>query len=89
MLTLSETHEKNLLERRLSIEQIRLDYPFNHTKYIWLSSINDKMGTSSGSPIHFVGNPRDEIVFLTEGPLKGDIASFLSGLSFACVPGVE
>ncbi|MBS5243525.1 DNA primase [Hungatella hathewayi] len=69
--------------------QIRLDYPFDHTKYIWLSSINDKMGTSSGSPIHFVGNPRDEIVFLTEGPLKGDIASFLSGRSFACVPGVN
>ena len=69
--------------------QIRLEYPFDHTKYIWLSSINDKMGTSSGSPIHFVGNPRDEIVFLTEGPLKGDIASFLSGRSFACVPGVN
>lgn len=157
MLTLSETHEKNLLERGLSMEQIqkngykstpvfgfrklterlieagctvegvpgfyqeedgawsirfkrkcsgflipvrtiegyivgmqiRLDHPFDHTKYIWLSSINDKMGTSSGSPIHFVGNPRDEIVFLTEGPLKGDIASFLSGRTFACVPGVN
>lgn len=69
--------------------QIRLDHPFDHTKYIWLSSINDNMGVSSGSPVHFVGNPDDKTVFITEGPLKGDLSHFLSGRSFACVPGVN
>ncbi|WP_320952268.1 DNA primase [Hungatella effluvii] len=69
--------------------QIRLDRPFDHTKYIWLSSVNDNMGAGSGSPVHFVGNPEDEIVFMTEGPLKGDLSHFLSGRSFACVPGVN
>lgn len=69
--------------------QIRLDRPFDHTKYIWLSSINDRMGTSSGSPIHFVGNAQDETIFITEGPLKGDLAQFLSGRTFGCVPGAN
>lgn len=69
--------------------QIRLDRPFDQTKYIWLSSVSDNMGTGSGSPIHFVGNPEDETVFMTEGPLKGDLAHYLSGRTFACVPGVN
>lgn len=69
--------------------QIRLDRPFDQTKYIWLSSVSDNMGTGSGSPIHFVGNPEDETVFITEGPLKGDLSHFLSGRTFACVPGVN
>ena len=31
----------------------------------------------------------DKIVFVTEGPLKGDIAHALSGRTFVCVPGVN
>ena len=69
--------------------QIRLDRPYDGMKYIWLSSVNYHMGVSSGSPVHLVGEPGAKVVFITEGPLKGDVASFLSGRTFGCVPGVN
>lgn len=69
--------------------QIRLDHPYDGRKYIWLSSANYYMGTSSGSPVHFVGNPGEKTVFVTEGPLKGDLAHALSGRTFGCVPGAN
>ena len=46
--------------------QIRLDTPIRDqesdpdksgTKYLWLSSASKKRGVSSGSPVHFVGDP--------------------------------
>lgn len=46
--------------------QILLDKPFKDkdappekagTKYIWFSSSGKNMGTTSGSPVHFIGNP--------------------------------
>ena len=46
--------------------QIRLDTPIREqesdpdksgTKYLWLSSASKKRGVSSGSPVHFVGDP--------------------------------
>ena len=72
--------------------QIRLDKPFidekgRETKYIWFSSVDYEMGVSSGSPVHFVGNPCDETVFVTEGPLKADAAHALSGRTFLAVAG--
>lgn len=73
--------------------QIRLDNPFidekgRKTKYIWLSSVDEEKGTSSKSPAHFVGNPcDDQAVFVTEGGLKADIASALSGRTFVAVAG--
>ena len=73
--------------------QIRLDRPFvdekgRETKYVWLSSVDEEKGTSSKSPAHFVGNPRDDrAVFVTEGALKADIASALSGRTFIAVAG--
>ena len=69
--------------------QIRLDHPFDGMKYIWLSSVNYHLGVSSGSPVHLTGEPGAKVVFVTEGPLKGDIASFFSDRTFACVPGVN
>ena len=69
--------------------QIRLDHPYDGRKYIWLSSVNFEAGTTSGSPVHFVGKPGDKTVFVTEGPLKGDLAHALSGRTFLCVPGVN
>lgn len=69
--------------------QIRLDHPYEGRKYIWLSSVNFEKGTTSGSPVHFVGNPGEKTVFVTEGPLKGDLAHALSGRTFLCVPGVN
>ena len=73
--------------------QIRLDKPFvdekgRKTKYIWFSSVDEEKGVSSKSPAHFVGNPCDEdAVFVTEGALKADIASALSGRTFVAVAG--
>lgn len=69
--------------------QIRLDRPYDGRKYIWLSSVNFHMGTSSGSPIHLTGQPGDKTIFVTEGPLKGDLSYALSGRTFVCVPGVN
>lgn len=69
--------------------QIRLDRPMDGRKYIWFSSANNHMGVSSGSPIHFVGELGSEIIFMTEGALKGNIAYALSNRTFVCVPGVN
>lgn len=62
-------------------------HPHDGRKYIWLSSANYHMGTSSGSPIHLAGTPGEKTIFVTEDPLKGDLAHALSGRMFGCVPG--
>ncbi len=55
-----------------------------------MSSVDEEKGTSSKSPAHFVGNPCDEqAVFVTEGALKADIASALSGRTFVAVAGTD
>lgn len=77
------------IDGQIAAVQIRLDRPYEGRKYMWLSSINYHRGASSGSPIHLAGKPGDRIVFVTEGPLKGDVAHVLSGRTFACVPGVN
>ena len=69
--------------------QIRLDHPYDGRKYIWLSSTNFHMGTSSGSPVHLAGSTGEKTIFITEGPLKGDLAHALSGRTFGCVPGAN
>lgn len=69
--------------------QIRLDHPYDGRKYIWLSSTNYHMGTSFGSPVHLVGEPGAKTIFVTEGPLKGDLSHALSGRTFGCVPGAN
>jgi hypothetical protein len=77
------------LDRRIQGCQIRLDTPSGGAKYIWLSSASKHMGASPGSPIHFVGSPSAKTVYVTEGALKGDVASFLSGRSFVCLAGAN
>lgn len=69
--------------------QIRLDHPYDGRKYMWLSSVNYNKGTSSGSPTHLAGEPGAKTVFVTEGPLKGDLSHALSGKTFGCVPGAN
>lgn len=69
--------------------QIRLDHPYDGRKYMWLSSVNYNKGTSSGSPTHLAGNLGAKTVFVTEGPLKGDLAFAISGRTFGCVPGAN
>lgn len=69
--------------------QIRLDHPYNKRKYLWFTSVNKPSGTSSGSPPHFVGRPEDDVIYITEGSLKGYVANDLLGKSFGAVPGVS
>jgi hypothetical protein len=77
--------------------QIRLDVPIKDendnekegTKYLWFSSSNKNMGATSGSPVHFIGNPFARTVYVTEGALKGDVAHCLMNRSFACVAGAN
>ena len=78
--------------------QILLDTPLRNeddppgkkgAKYIWLSSSGKKSGTTSGSPVHFVGDPAARTVYVTEGILKADIAHCLMNRSFAAVAGVN
>lgn len=78
--------------------QILLDKPFRNAddppektgaKYIWLSSASKPMGTGSGSPVHFAGDPLARVLYVTEGLLKADIAHCLTGRSFAAVAGAN
>lgn len=69
--------------------QIRLDQVTEKRKYIWLSSVNFQKGVSSGSPVHIIGNLDTEVVYVTEGALKGTVAHYLSGDTFICVAGVN
>lgn len=78
--------------------QIRLDTPIKDeeddpdkegTKYIWLSSSNKPKGVSSGSPLHFVGDPLARTVFVTEGLLKADVSHYLMNRTFAAIAGAN
>ena len=76
------------MEGRIQGFQIRLDHATDSQKYIWLSSVNYHLGVSSGSPVHVIGDLSSEIIYVTEGALKGTIAHYLSGDTFVCVAGV-
>lgn len=61
-------------------------------KYRWLSSRDSHLenGTRSYSWIHVTGDRTRKRAFLTEGPLKGDVASFLANDAlFICTGGVN
>lgn len=65
-------------------------------KYSWLSSKDLPSGVGAPGAIHYAcdfadGKPvvTDGAIFLTEGPLKGDISHLVTGKPFLCVPGVN
>ena len=68
--------------------QIRADEVIEDRKYVWFSSGGRNMGTSSGSPVHIIGDTDADEVYVTEGPLKGTIAHYMTGKTFLCVAGV-
>lgn len=70
--------------------QVRLDDETNPArKYRWLSSRGMAHGTRSRSYIHVTGNLSARTAYLTEGGLKGDVASFLDhDALFLCFAGV-
>ena len=70
--------------------QVRLDDETNPArKYRWLSSRGMAHGTRSRSYIHVTGNFSAKTAYLTEGGLKGDVASFPDhDALFLCFAGV-
>jgi hypothetical protein len=64
--------------------QIRLDA--GDDKYIWFSSYGMPNGTTSNAPPHYTGGAGK--VWVTEGPLKADIASAMLSVPFIGIPGV-
>lgn len=71
--------------------KIRLDDADDpRRKYRWLSSRQMPNGTRSYSWVHVTGDTTQKRAFLTEGPLKGDVASFLGrDALFVCIGGVN
>ncbi len=69
--------------------KIRLDEGEPGRKYRWLSSRNAPNGTRGYSWTHVTGNTASKRAYITEGPLKGDVASYLDNDTlFVCIGGV-
>lgn len=69
--------------------QIRYDKePRKGCKYMWFSTRDMESGSGAETWTHFVGYPERE-VWITEGPLKGDIANMFLDEPFLCIPGVN
>ena len=78
--------------------QILLDVPLKQkddppdkegAKYIWFSSSTHNMGTTSGSPVHFIGDPSARVVYVIEGLLKADISHCITNRTFAAIAGAN
>ena len=79
---------KDGLIQGLKIRLDEVDAP--NRKYRWLSSRGLPNGTRSYSWVHVTGDRSRKCAFLTEGPLKGDVASFLARDElFICIGGVN
>ncbi|MGB9662549.1 MAG: DUF3854 domain-containing protein [Moorellaceae bacterium] len=74
---------------RIQALQVRLDRPEGHGKYRFFSTPGQTGGSSSGAPCHVAWpeKPKDRRVWVTEGPLKADIASRYLGSVFIGVAG--
>lgn len=84
------------IKGRIQAMQIRIDEEVLEKrsglqKYLWHSSAGKANGVSSGSPVHIVmpNKPiQNNTVYITEGPLKADIASYLLEVPFIGIAGV-
>ena len=82
------------IDGKISGMQIRHDNIVDGRKYTWLSSTHYENGAAvkGASQIHYVGfnlsNPPKKVC-ITEGALKADIASFLTGMPFIAILGVN
>ncbi|HOJ09772.1 MAG TPA: DUF3854 domain-containing protein [Clostridiales bacterium] len=74
--------------REIQGMQVRIDNS-NKRKYRYFSSANYENGTSAKSYIHIVGTPVNGQIRLTEGPLKADVANYLSGEPYVAIPGIN
>ncbi len=73
--------------------QIRSDRAEGGMKYRWFSSNPAKgftLGTKAQIWVHVTGDSQSKVACVTEGGLKGDVASYFMGDAlFVCVPGVN
>lgn len=76
--------------------QIRRDNPGEGPRYVWLSSVSSPRrdrpgGTPAKTAFHVVRPPGSSLnrVWVTEGPLKADIAAHILGETVVAVPGVN
>lgn len=60
-------------------------------KFSWLSSANMLDGCAAKAWAHYVGDWKDgeEDIFLTEGPMKADLAYLITRKPFIAIPGVS
>jgi len=75
------------VQGRIQGFQIRLDEEEKGRKYVWFSS-RDKLNGTPAHAWHGVHGKPSEVIVITEGPLKADVAHYLSGVTFVSVPGV-
>lgn len=69
--------------------QIRLD-DVSDKKFRWLSTNGFDNGTKINGYIHVTGDTSSDTLYITEGPLKADVASYLAGGAlFAGLTGVN
>jgi DNA primase len=77
------------LEGRIQGLQLRLDDTASR-KYRWFSSNYFRNGTKTEPWVHVTGNTKNDSAYITEGPLKADVASSLAGNRlFIAVPGIN
>ncbi len=67
--------------------QIRRDNT-KRGKFRWISSVGKQDGCKAECWTHISGTPA-QTVLLTEGPMKADIITFITGLPVVAVPGVN
>jgi len=78
------------LQVRLDDSEADADTGGNNRRYRWLSSRYKENGTKSGTWVHVTGDVTSKTAYLTEGPLKGDVASFLGNDAlFVCIAGIN
>ena len=70
--------------------KIKVDKPIGAAKYLSLSSKNNPNGTAAVASTHMpIFNHSTEIIRITEGEIKADIATHLSGVYTVSCPGVS
>ena len=78
------------LEGKICSMQIRMNEKFNGLRYIYFTSSKYATGSKAlALPNVSYGSNGINDIYITEGPLKGDIASYLSNDTFISVPGVN
>ena len=77
------------VDGRIQGVQIRRDNA-DRMKYAWMSSAGKPYGTGARSWVHVAGDRSRKEAVITEGPIKGDVSSALTGGGlFVCLPGVN